>query len=76
MRVYLTNVESICRKFCDERRARLAWVREDSRKFWEFWDSLSGEQRKPLMKEKGEVILKVGGGWGTEGRWGELQFGW
>jgi hypothetical protein len=72
VRVYLTNVESICRKFCEEKRQQLSWLREEAAKFAEFWASLSPEQQRRLMTERGEHILKVGGGglaglaWGRE----------
>jgi hypothetical protein len=58
--VYLTNVEGVCRRFCEEKRSRLAWAKEGGQHFRDFWASLSGEQQRKLLTEKGEVILKVG----------------
>jgi hypothetical protein len=60
VRVYLTNVESICRRFCEDRRQRLSWLREEGSSFSAWWRSLSAERRKQLTTEKGEAILKVG----------------
>lgn len=59
VRVYLTNVESICRRFCEDRRQRLSWLREEGSSFSAWWRSLSAERRKQLTTEKGEAILKV-----------------
>lgn len=59
VRVYLTNVESICRRFCEDRRQRLSWLREEASSFSAWWRSLSAERRKQLTTEKGEAILKV-----------------
>lgn len=55
VRVYLTNVESICRRFCDEKRARLAWLKGEAAAFKEWWEGLSPERQRRLMAEKGEV---------------------
>jgi hypothetical protein len=59
VRVYLTNVEGVCRRFCEEKRSRLTWAKEQGQQFREFWATLSGEQQRKLLTEKGEVILKV-----------------
>jgi hypothetical protein len=59
VRVYLTNVETICRKFVDEKRATLATLREDSQGFRAFLGSIDPTRRRKLAKESGEVILKV-----------------
>jgi hypothetical protein len=37
VRVYLTNVEGICRRFVEEKRERLARLREDPASFRAFW---------------------------------------
>jgi hypothetical protein len=60
VRVYLTNVEGVCRRFCDDKRARLMWAKEEQEKFRSFWESLSPEQQRKQLTEKGEAILKVG----------------
>ncbi len=60
VRVYLTNVETICRKFVDEKRAALVTLREDSQGFRAFLGSLDPARRRKLAKENGEVVLKVG----------------
>lgn len=74
VRVYLTNVEGVCRRFCDDKRARIMWAIDEASKFREFWAGLSGEQQRKLLSEKGEAILKVGdeqrrwwGAWATPG---------
>ena len=59
VRVYLTNVETICRKFVDEKRASLATLREDAQGFRAFLGSLDPTRRRKLAKENGEVVLKV-----------------
>lgn len=64
VRVYLTNVEGICRRFCDDKKARLNWVREEEGAFRHFWGSLTPEQQRKYLTDKGEVILKVGGAQG------------
>lgn len=58
VRVYLTNVESICRRFCDERRGRLAWLKAEAGPFREWWESLAPERQRRLLTERGEVVLK------------------
>lgn len=60
VRVYLTNVEGVCRRFCDDKRARLMWAKEEQEKFKAFWEALSPEQQRKQLTEKGEAILKVG----------------
>jgi len=60
VRVYLTNVESICRRFCDEKRARLAWLKAESGAFREWWEGLSPERQRRLTAERGEVRGCVG----------------
>lgn len=59
MRVYLTNVEGVCRRFCEDKRARLMWVKEEADKFREFWLRLSNDQQRKLLQDKADVILKV-----------------
>ena len=37
VRVYLTNVEGICRRFVEERRDKLGMLRETPEEFKSFW---------------------------------------
>ena len=61
VRVYLTNVEGICRRFMEEKREGLAKMREDKVK-WEgmrqFLLSSGGQQQAALATEKADVLLK------------------
>lgn len=59
VRVYLTNVEGICRRFCEEKRTRLAWAKDELRAFRDFWDRLEPGQKGKLLTEKAEAVLKV-----------------
>ena len=59
VRVYLTNVEGVCRRFADDKRGRLLWAREEAHKFRDFWKAVSPDQQRKLLLEKGEVICKV-----------------
>lgn len=68
VRVYLTNVENICRRFCEDKRARLAWAR-DSTSFRQFWGGLGAEQQRKLLTERGDVLLKVGAVGRGQGCW-------
>ncbi|QDZ18568.1 MATH domain-containing protein [Chloropicon primus] len=58
VRVYLTNVEGICRRFLEERREKLAKLRECPESFHEFWDSLSVQLRSCLASDRADNILK------------------
>ena len=60
VRVYLTNVETLCRKFVDEKREALAKMRDDSSNFRAFWAALDSKKRRHLASERAEVVLKVG----------------
>ena len=59
VRVYLTNVEGVCRRFCDDKKQRLLWVKDEVQKFRDFWVSLNTDQQRKLLAEKAESILKV-----------------
>ena len=59
VRVYLTNVEGICRRFLEERREKLAKLRECPESFHEFWDSLSLQLRSCLASDRADNILKL-----------------
>jgi hypothetical protein len=57
--VYLTNVETLARKFVEEKREALVHLRDDSSGFRMFWASLDPKKRKELATASGETILKV-----------------
>jgi hypothetical protein len=61
VRVYLTNVESICRRFCDDKRGKLAWLKEEEEGFAAWWRSLGRQQQRELVSDRGDTILKVRG---------------
>eukprot|EP00897_Mesotaenium_endlicherianum_P008998 jgi/Mesen1/8126/ME000437S07221 len=62
VRVYLTNVESICRRFVEEKREKLGKLLED-RVRWNslraFWNSVDERARRQQVQEKCEVILRA-----------------
>ncbi|MBA0681493.1 hypothetical protein Goari_023293 [Gossypium aridum] len=62
VRVYLTNVEQICRPFLDERRQMLGRLIGDKARwlsFRAFWLGIDQNNRHGMSKEKTDVILKV-----------------
>ncbi len=59
VRVYLTNVEGIARRFVDEKRDYLSQLTDTSRGFADFWEDLDVRARRDLGREKADVILKV-----------------
>ncbi|XP_054804723.1 TNF receptor-associated factor homolog 1b-like isoform X1 [Prosopis cineraria] len=62
VRVYLTNVEQICRRFVEERRSKLGKLIEDKARwssFCAFWLGIEQNSRRRMSKEKTDVILKV-----------------
>ncbi|CAD7695139.1 unnamed protein product [Ostreobium quekettii] len=58
VRVYLTNVEGICRRFVEERRERMVWVKEDPGAFQRFWRALDDDIKKEAVQELEEIVLK------------------
>lgn len=60
MRVYLTNVEGICRRFVDEKRESLLRIKETTASFKAYWASQSPSEKKALVQHKGSEMLKVG----------------
>lgn len=60
MRVYLTNVEGICRRFVDEKRESLQRMKETTASFKAYWASMSANEKKALVQHKGSDMLKVG----------------
>ncbi|KDP40288.1 hypothetical protein JCGZ_02286 [Jatropha curcas] len=62
VRVYLTNVEQICRRFVEERRGKLGRLIEDKNRwssFCAFWLGMDQTARRRMSREKTDVILKV-----------------
>lgn len=62
VRVYLTNVEQICRRFVEERRSKLGKLIEDKARwssFRAFWLGIDQNARRRMSTEKTDVILKV-----------------
>lgn len=59
VRVYLTNVEGICRRFVEDRRERLSMFRENPGNFRSFWKELQKWQKGRLTQEKCDSILKA-----------------
>lgn len=60
MRVYLTNVESICKRFLDERRDRLGRLSTgEGSAFAKYWTGLAPPQQQALVTEKADTLLKV-----------------
>ncbi|XP_017226631.1 TNF receptor-associated factor homolog 1a isoform X3 [Daucus carota subsp. sativus] len=62
VRVYLTNVEQIARRFVEERRGRLKRLIEDKARwpsFCAFWLGLDPNARRRMSREKTESVLKV-----------------
>ncbi|KAL5068232.1 hypothetical protein RYX36_019119 [Vicia faba] len=62
VRVYLTNVEQICRRFVEERRSKLGKLIEDKARwssFFAFWRDIDQTSRCRMSREKTDVILKV-----------------
>ncbi|KAG9143078.1 hypothetical protein Leryth_006332 [Lithospermum erythrorhizon] len=62
IRVYFTNVEQICRRFVEERRAKLGKLIEDKARwssFSDFWLEMDPITKSRMSWEKTESILKV-----------------
>ncbi|CAM6084166.1 unnamed protein product [Calypogeia fissa] len=62
VRVYLTNVEGICRRFVEEKREKLGKLMEDAPRwasFRTFWSAVEEGARYRLAREKTDVILKA-----------------
>ncbi|EIE25137.1 MATH-domain-containing protein [Coccomyxa subellipsoidea C-169] len=58
VRVYLTNVETLARKFVDEKREALLHLRSEDSGFRTFWGSLDPKRRRQLATTSGETVLK------------------
>lgn len=62
VRVYLTNVEQICRRFVEERRGKLGKLIEDKARwssFCNFWLGIDQSAKRRMSREKTDAILKV-----------------
>ncbi|WOH12749.1 hypothetical protein DCAR_0832257 [Daucus carota subsp. sativus] len=62
VRVYLTNVEQICRRFVEERRGKLVRLLEDKARwssFCAFWLGIDQNARRCMSREKTDSMLKV-----------------
>ncbi|GLU08120.1 hypothetical protein SLE2022_250450 [Rubroshorea leprosula] len=62
VRVYLTNVETVCRRFMEERRGKLGRLLEDKVRwssFCAFWLGIDQSARSHMSREKADMILKV-----------------
>ena len=57
--MYLTNVETLARKFVDEKREALMHLRDENSGFRTFWSSLDPKKRRQLASCSGETVLKV-----------------
>ena len=62
VRVYLTNVEALARKFVDEKRDALARLRGDAGGFRAFWGAVDARTRRQLATASGDAVLKARGG--------------
>ncbi|XP_040380486.1 TNF receptor-associated factor homolog 1b-like [Oryza brachyantha] len=61
LRVYTTNIESIYRRFVEERRNKLSKLIEDKMRwssFCAFWSAIDTSTRHRMSREKTDVILK------------------
>ncbi|KAK1418844.1 hypothetical protein QVD17_27991 [Tagetes erecta] len=62
VRVYLSNVEQICRRFVEEKRGRLGKLIEDKVRwsgFCHFWSRIDRSSRQQMSREKSDLILKT-----------------
>lgn len=59
VRVYLTNVEALARKFVDEKRDALARLRGDAGGFRAFWGAVDARTRRQLATASGDAVLKA-----------------
>ncbi|XP_052207792.1 TNF receptor-associated factor homolog 1b-like [Diospyros lotus] len=62
VRVYLTNVEQICRRFVEERRSKLGKLIEDKARwssFCAFWMGIDQTVKRRMSREKTDAILRI-----------------
>ena len=62
LRVYLTNVEGIARRFVDEKRGQLQRLIDDARGggFKQFWRRLDATRQRKLSSDSAAAVFKVG----------------
>ncbi|KAL5229108.1 hypothetical protein ABZP36_017373 [Zizania latifolia] len=62
LRVYMTNIEQIYRRFVEEHRSKLSKLIEDKMRwssFRAFWLAIDQSTRRHMSREKSDVILKI-----------------
>ncbi|XP_020580010.1 MATH domain-containing protein At5g43560-like isoform X2 [Phalaenopsis equestris] len=62
VRVYLSNVEQICRRFIEDRKNKLGKLIEDKMRwssFCAFWTGIDQASRRRMSKDKSDTILRV-----------------
>ncbi|XP_047333095.1 TNF receptor-associated factor homolog 1a-like [Impatiens glandulifera] len=62
IRVYLTNVEAICRRFVEERRSKLGNLIEDKARwssFCTFWSGIDQNTKHLISREKSDAVLRA-----------------
>jgi hypothetical protein len=62
VRVYITNIDQICRRFIDDRRLKLSRLVDDKVRwssFRAFWLSIDPATKRRMSREKTDTILKV-----------------
>jgi len=62
LRVYMTNIEQIYRRFVEEHRSKITKLTEDKMRwssFRAFWLAIDPITRRSMSREKSDVILKI-----------------
>ncbi|KQK10017.1 TNF receptor-associated factor homolog 1b isoform X2 [Brachypodium distachyon] len=62
LRVYMTNIEQIYRRFVEERRNKLTKLIEDKMgwsSFRAFWLAIDPSTRRRMSREKSDIVLKI-----------------
>ncbi|KAI0498060.1 hypothetical protein KFK09_021301 [Dendrobium nobile] len=62
VRVYLSNVEQICRRFIEDRKNKLGKMIEDKMRwssFHAFWTGIDQTSRRRMSRDKSDTILRV-----------------
>ncbi|WVZ68625.1 hypothetical protein U9M48_017544 [Paspalum notatum var. saurae] len=62
IRVYMTNIEQICRRFVQERRRKLIRLIDDETRwssFRAFWFAIDPTTKHRMSREKSDIILKI-----------------
>lgn len=58
VRVYLSNVEGICRRSMEERREQLQQLYEELSSFQSFWQSISDSMRERLAHDRSDIVMR------------------